>query len=1138
MATVVLGMAGRAIGTYFGGPIGGAIGYAIGSYIGGSIDSKKGGSANKVSAQVGDLRIPGTDYGGCIPYARGAFRTAGEFWWNTNRRPHRSTQVSGGGGGGKGGAPAQPKTETEIIEYDMDVLIGVSRNKIKGIRRVWDSGKLIFTADPEATNSSLRASSSAETWDRMTVYTGDEDQMPDPTYEAAIVALGRSPTAYRGRGSIFIQGLKLGQSGQVRALTFEVVVDGSSDETTGIEPVILGTAAATDDYTGNDNSYATIRGLGAVWTTHNHEGDDAALQLIDMATGTPRFSISHEDFSPLHISIPYYGAGNMKSLIIPIGIDHNGSVYFRTPGGSEIIARATVDGTVGFIRTVGKDLSSRGIAVNATGDLYGSLAGDNVIWRINEGNDQFGGTPSGPSMSEATGPNAHSRWARNPAGIDGRVYYVSAGTNVAYVDNGIVPETFVVGDPISGGSNIVVGDDEFVYVVVSLSPSVIEKRTADGAFVDSVTISDGELHEPGYFDSNGFLWTNGWTSDVAFYKIDVSTMTVVQTIPNPTDIDPPADFAGYRNMVGEPELGMIAVDRTNFGGIGIIEAFQTVLLECPTVRDVVEDICINEIGLTSAQINTVLLDNITKRVCSFVWNEVTAGRSPLEQLGASHLFDITLSGNQIKFVPRGGSAVIHLPYSELGGAQLGEFKEPLAIKPPNDIEHPAQIAVTFINISNDYLPSTEYSDRLVTATSETVDIKQIGVGMTPSEAKALADTMAADLMISSISTYVCIHPQNAQLEPTDPFTATGPDGSTYRLRSVQQTDSYPLAEHVAVLDDVSVLTSQGITNLDFSSQTEVEGPATTLMRLMDIPILQDSDDNAGFYVAARGNKSSYPGALIVDSTDNVTFRTRTSILESAILGTTSTALTDWTGGNEMDNFSSVTVNMGEFGILTSSTRPIVLNDLSVNLILIGEEILQFVTATLVSTGVYKLTGLLRGLRGTERNMTGHSTTERAIVLRDFGLRRIVSQNSELGLSRFYRGVTSGRLVSTATSQSFTNNAVGLKPFDPVNLRVSRDLSNNAHITWDRRTRLSTRLIGALGVSAPLGEESERYELDIYSDDTFTTVVDTLPPTTIEEIDYSAADQTAAGLTPGDPLNIHIHQMSAIVGRGFALEGTR
>ncbi|MFH0934322.1 MAG: hypothetical protein V1879_03895 [Pseudomonadota bacterium] len=257
------------------------------------------------------------------------------------------------------------------------------------------------------------------------------------------------------------------------------------------------------------------------------------------------------------------------------------------------------------------------------------------------------------------------------------------------------------------------------------------------------------------------------------------------------------------------------------------------------------------------------------------------------------------------------------------------------------------------------------------------------------------------------------------------------------------------------------------------------------------------------------------------------------VLESAVFGTCTSTLGDWTGSRVFDEQNSVTVNVGD-GALASTTRDTVLNSLAVNAMLIGSEMIQFKTATLVSAGVYTLTGLLRGGRGTEWAMTGHAASERCVLLRDAGLRRIVLQNNELGLSRYYKGVTLGRALSTATAKSFTDHAVGLKPFSPIFLRVGRDESNNITFTWQRRTRLSVRMIGALGISVPLGEDSESYEIDVYSSGTYTTVVRTIGATTTSAA-YSADQQTADGLTPGNTVYAKAYQLSAVVGRGYPLQ---
>lgn len=113
-------------------------------------------------------------------------------------------------------------------------------------------------------------------------------------------------------------------------------------------------------------------------------------------------------------------------------------------------------------------------------------------------------------------------------------------------------------------------------------------------------------------------------------------------------------------------------------------------------------------------------------------------------------------------------------------------------------------------------------------------------------------------------------------------------------------------------------------------------------------------------------------------------------------------------------------------------------------------------------------------------------------------------------------------------------AVGKKPYAPVDVRGSRDGDGNLFITAQRRTRYSTRLIGALGVSVPLGETEERYQIDFVTDSS-ETVLRTLTGTSWP-IEYAVEDQVADGITPGDPVMVRVYQISSVVGRGYALEG--
>ena len=584
-----------------------------------------------------------------------------------------------------------------------------------------------------------------------------------------------------------------------------------------------------------------------------------------------------------------------------------------------------------------------------------------------------------------------------------------------------------------------------------------------------------------------------------------------------------AEFSDIGLRLGVGEKGTL-------GSINYDQASVTTIAP-PTVASVVSDLCLRA-GLTAGQIDVTGLSTITRTVDSLAISQIAPTRQALELLMSAYFFEMTIS-DKLYFRPRGASSVASIPYLDLGATKGDDQPEPLALKQANDLEIPAQIALSYINIDDDYQTDTQYSDRLISAASGTVAAVQMALGMTPAIAKAVADTMLLDQAASAIGTQISLLGDYCRLEPTDPVTVTGADGSTFRLRLVRKTDSYPLLTFDAVLDDVSVLTSQGITSADYTSSTVVAPAVNTEMELMDIPILQDADNDAGFYVAAKGDGTPYAGSAIFNSADNVEYTRKATVLESAVFGTCTTTLGDWTGGRVFDEQNSVTVNVGD-GTLASSTRTAILNSLSTNAMLIGSEIIQFKTATLVSAGVYTLTGLLRGGRGTEWAMVDHVASERAVLLRVAGLRRVVLENSELGLSLYYKGVTLGRALSSATAEQFTDNSVGLKPFSPILLKAGRDGSNNITFTWQRRTRLGVRMIGALGISIPLGETSEAYEIDIYASSAYATVLRTITAAS-ETASYTAAQQTTDGLTPGDPVYCKAYQVSAEIGRGYALQ---
>jgi hypothetical protein len=547
--------------------------------------------------------------------------------------------------------------------------------------------------------------------------------------------------------------------------------------------------------------------------------------------------------------------------------------------------------------------------------------------------------------------------------------------------------------------------------------------------------------------------------------------------------------------------------------------------------DVVSTLC-TDAGLTAGQIDVTALSALS--VVGVPLTTDAPQRATLEALAAAYYFE-AVESDKLYFRTRGGAVAASITSDDMAAAEDAASEEtPVALERGNDVEVPARWAVQYINADDDYQAGSVYSDRAVAQSADTRQM-QLGLVLTPSRAQGLADTAALEARVAASRVSVQLSDKRPQLEPTDVLTLTDEQGISYRARITQETYAAGVRSLEGVLDDASVLASSGTTQASTPSVTVAPPARTELLSytMLDIPLLRDADDTPGHYAAMRAATSGrWPGATLYISADNTTFSEVGTVTRQATGGETTTALGTWAGGNTFDETSTVTVDIGAGNTLASSTRDALLAG-HTNAMLVGDEIIQFRTATYVSSGVYTLSGLLRGRRGTEWAQSGHAVGERVVLLADNGILRVDLAQAEVGLARYYKPVTIGRALSTVLAGQFTSTSARQLPFSPTDGRVARDTSNDATITWRRRTRLSHRLLAA-GIDPPLGETAEAYEVAVYASGAFATVVRTISAATASA-SYTAAQQTADGLTPGATLYLRIYQISAAVGRGYSLE---
>jgi hypothetical protein len=1059
MAQLILGVAGAAVGSLFGG-VGAQVGWALGSALGAGL----GPAQKQQGPRVSDLKVTGTEYGQPIPYIQGHPSIAGQIWWSSDRREIATTTSQGGKGG--------PTVETTTYTYEVDMLIGLTDNVIAGVTRIWSNGKLVWSRLSELTYqgpsgpttlvalaTTIVASQTTDLWRRMTVYTGAPTQLPDPTYEAA-VGTANAP-AYRGRGSVFIEGLQLGSAGQIPNLTFEVATSLGSD--TGVVDTIgvMGTdyrkwgPITVDDLgiTAHSRIWTTpYTGVGVSAYRLNHSGElDTLGSYLIATTGNAVVSF------PISTDVPCLVSFNSFTPVTTTPVFYD--VYQGT-GASNQFGYPEIDSFCMSFRA---------------GVIHAASQGGGVkkVYRFDAG---------------STGPTATSAaLAQNVISLvsDGlSVYALSINGDAIYkLDASTLALQSTITPPVAG----------------TAGTRIVLRNESDQIFFGSTTS----------------LWrldAGGWTLlDSALGACAITTQTgTVQT------------RYAMRDQL------LYCFD-TISGNVRV--AAPATPLANETLQNVVSRLCIRA-GLSASQFDVTALAAITKPVRALAVSQVSNTRVVLEMLMSAYFFEAVLS-DKVYFRPRGSAAAVTIPYADLGASNdPAGAAEPFALHPSNELEIPAQIALTYINVDHDYQTDTQVSDRLISSAMTTATV-QMALGFNPAEAKGIANAMLMDQIASWLTTKLALLQRYSAFEPTDVVTATAADGTTLRLRLVKKNDAGSVIEFDAVLDDATVLTNTGVTNLSFVPSIVVAQPPGSMFQLLDIAILRDADNDPGFYVAVKGTGSPYPGAAVLESRDAVEYVEVATVTESAVIGSATTVLGDWSGGNVFDETNSVTVDVG-LGTLASVSRDSVL-DAGANACILGSEILQFRDAALVSAGVYTLSGFLRGRRGTESLMTGHAAGDRFVLLQSRGLRRIEKQTLDIGATKFYKAVTLGRRLSSNAEQSLTLQSVGLKPFAPVDLRATaRDpTTGDITLTWSRRTRLSKNFSNG---SVPLGEATESYDVVIYSSNTFVTVKRTVTVTS-PTLTYTSAQQVADFGSNQSTIYVRVFQNSATVGRGYFAQGS-
>lgn len=1087
--TQVFTIVGTVVGAYFGYP---GLGAAVGGLIGGALEE----DTETRGPRLMDRKTQVSTYGASIPYLFGTTRVAGNVIW-ADDIGEETTETEQGKGG--------PTNTAITYTYFGTFAVLLGYGPLRGVRRIWADAVLIFDgtgvgAPPP--NFGIR------------FYQGTEDQLPDPTMEAAL-GVGNVP-AYRGFGYIVFNRMPLEKFGnRLPSMTIELVGDGewSSDVTT----VGVSSEMRYDNAVQRLDGYVIAVGEPTAGTTR--------LVLLDPATGAIVTSADHaidldsnetllNEGSVLYVpptnevwvaqgaevGFERYSADTLAHVgTVVLHQTWNAVVGAYEPNQRRVIAHRASSQvgstTVAIIEIGGEALSTTyydpGTETYTT--VYGSeglffarqvVTGGNSVFLACNGLHQFGVFSVGANFSFA--------------GLLATQSTTSSG-NLGTWDT--LHQRYVV-----AGSASSVGT---VWTVTDTDPPVITAYTPAGMFATS---SPKEVQYIAGLDVIAV-----WTSVVGIMVLtilDAATFEVLHQDMNTGTYGLAGAFVSPDDPGRTFNLGNYQPYDVQIFGTTVGAAVGHLAVESGMEPS---DIDVSELGM---------------RLRGYIVSQSGPARAAIEQLATDFLFQGVEEDDVFRFRLLGGTTVATIPEDECSAGLDGDTGQLIATRRAQEVDLPTRLSVTAPDPLTDHQPGTQYAERRAPEAGREEGIST-AVVMTATEARRLANALIFDRWASRESLKWTTARKYSRLSPTDPVVLAG-----RRVRIVSRTDEAGRISWEGVTDDADVVTqvTEG-TQGSFPGQVlSVQVP--TLMTILDTALLADAQDDPGAYVAAWGIAPYWRGAVVYSSIDaGVTWvRVATMPRPGSAVGTTTNTLGDWAGGNVFDEANSVNVSLSN-GTMSSDTRAGVLagnNPLAIEGT-DGWEVLQYREATLEADGSYTLRGLLRGRRGTEFATGGHAPGNRAVLLNPSALRDLPITNSQIGVGLLFKAVSIGDTLSSTASTSVTINAERLKPWSPVDLRAERDIATgDITLTWKRRTRLATRFAGTGGINVPLGEADEAYTVKVYDDGTYTTVVRTIN-VTAAEADYSASDQTTDFGGPQATLYVSVGQVSTVVGLGHELQ---
>jgi hypothetical protein len=532
------------------------------------------------------------------------------------------------------------------------------------------------------------------------------------------------------------------------------------------------------------------------------------------------------------------------------------------------------------------------------------------------------------------------------------------------------------------------------------------------------------------------------------------------------------------------------------------------------LAEVVLEICARA-GVTGVDVS-----DLHGVVDGYVVERSMSAREALQPLMLTHGFDAYESGGKVVFRMRGanpGRTVEEAGLVAPKGAVTGPVER------VRESAGAAQdvVRLSYIQAESDFRVGASEA-RLPAGSLHRVAESSLPVSLAGSKAQQLVDRWLAESWRTRDHARFTLPPSEIALEPGD-VVEIGREGTVEAYRIERIVDALG-REAEAVRTEAALHLPHAVAERNVETGlASPPGPLTAIF--MDLPLAAGQGDDHLPRLAVTSDPWADRVEVSRSEVDDAYARVAT-LAKPAVVGTT---LDDLPAGRP-DRWQRVSVRVATAtGALESADRLRVLNGANLAALeyVPGEwEIVQFRDAELVGQGEYRLSTLLRGLRGTGALSVAQIAAGARFVLLDDAVAALPMAAEERGLPRHYRvGPARYPLSHPAYRHSVESFAgVGLRPFAPAHLRARRDAATgDLVLSWVRTARYGGDSWQAVDV--PMTEEREAYRLRVLGGGTVLREAELAAPA----FTYTAAMQAADGA--GAALEVRVAQLSTSFGYG-------